>query len=107
MSELSKMHRVVGKEIEGAPHNTWLVLDSNTGQNGLSQAELFNEITSLNGIILTKTDGTSKGGIILAIKNITGVPVRFVTFGENIEALEPFNLDLYLYSITEGLSHAK
>ena len=75
MSELEKMHRVLGKEIEGAPHNTWLVLDANTGQNGLSQAELFNEITDLNGIILTKMDGTSKGGIIIAIKNMTGLPV--------------------------------
>ncbi len=64
MAELEKMHRVIGKEIKGAPHNTWLVLDANTGQNGLSQAELFNEITDLNGIILTKMDGTSKGGIM-------------------------------------------
>ena len=82
MAELEKMHRVLGKEIEGAPHNTWLVLDANTGQNGLSQAELFNEITDLNGVILTKMDGTSKGGIIIAIKNITGIPVRYITVGE-------------------------
>ncbi len=106
MAELEKMSKVVGKEIEGAPHNTWLVLDANTGQNGMSQAVLFNEITDLNGIILTKMDGTSKGGIIIAIKNVTGVPVRFVTFGENIEDINDFDLDLYLYSITEELKHA-
>lgn len=106
MTELEKMHRVVGKEIENAPHNTWLVLDSNTGQNGLSQAELFNEVTKLNGIILTKLDGTSKGGIILAIKNITGVPVRFVTFGEGFNEISDFDLNTYLYSIIGELKHA-
>ena len=106
MNELEKMTKVVGKEIKGAPHNTWLVLDANTGQNGLSQAELFNEIANLNGIILTKMDGTSKGGIIIAIKHLTGVPVRYITFGEGIDDLKDFDLDLYLYSITEELKHA-
>jgi len=104
MNELEKMHKVLGKQIPGAPHNTWLVLDSNTGQNGLSQAQLFNEITKLTGIILTKMDGTSKGGIVLAIKNVTNVPVRFITFGEQYEDLKDFDLDLYLYSITEDLN---
>ena len=99
MAELEKMHKVLGKEIEGAPHNTWLVLDANTGQNGLSQAELFHEITDLNGIILTKMDGTSKGGIILAIKNMTGIPVRYITVGEQMEDLQEFDFDLYLDSI--------
>ena len=107
MAELEKMHRVIGKEIKGAPHNTWLVLDANTGQNGLSQAELFNEITDLNGIILTKMDGTSKGGIIIAIKNITGVPVRFITVGEAIDELQDFDFDMYLDSIIGELRHAK
>lgn len=106
MQELEKMFKVVGKEIEGAPHNAWLVLDSNTGQNGLSQAELFNEITNLNGIILTKLDGTSKGGIVLAIKNTTGIPVRFVTFGEGLDQISDFDLDAYLYSIIGELKHA-
>ncbi|MBR2788874.1 MAG: signal recognition particle-docking protein FtsY [Erysipelotrichaceae bacterium] len=106
MAELEKMHRVLGKEIEGAPHNTWLVLDANTGQNGLSQAELFNEITDLNGIILTKMDGTSKGGIVIAIKNITGLPVRFITVGEGIDDLQDFDFDLYLDSIIGELRHA-
>ena len=107
MAELEKMHRVIAKEIEGAPHNTWLVLDANTGQNGLSQAELFNEITDLNGIILTKMDGTSKGGIIIAIKNITGVPVRFITVGEGIDDIQDFDFDMYLDSIIGELKHAK
>ena len=106
MAELEKMHRVLGKEIEGAPQNTWLVLDANTGQNGLSQAELFNEITDLNGIILTKMDGTSKGGIIIAIKNITGLPVRFITVGEGMDDLQDFDFDLYLESIIGELRHA-
>ena len=107
MAELEKMHRVIGKEIKGAPHNTWLVLDANTGQKGLSRAELFNEITDLNGIILTKMDGTSKGGIIIAIKNITGVPVRFITVGEGIDDLQDFDFDMYLDSIIGELRHAK
>ena len=107
MAELEKMHRVFGKEIEGAPHNTWLVLDANTGQNGLSQAELFNEITDLNGVILTKMDGTSKGGIIIAIKNITGIPVRYITVGESLEDIQDFDFDMYLDSIIGELRHAK
>lgn len=99
MAELAKMRRVVGKEIEGAPHNVWLVIDANTGQNGMSQATLFNEVTDLNGIILTKLDGTSKGGIIIAIKNVLGVPVRFITLGETVDDIKPFDFDMYLYSI--------
>ena len=106
MSELEKMTRVLGKEIEGAPHNSWLVLDANTGQNGLSQAELFNEISDLNGIILTKMDGTSKGGIIIAIKNITGLPVRYITVGEQLDDIQDFDFDLYLDSIIGELRHA-
>lgn len=105
MKELEKMSKVVSKEIEGAPHNTWLVLDSNTGQNGLSQAELFNDITKLNGIILTKLDGTSKGGIIISIKNLTNVPVRYVTFGESIEEISEFDLNTYLFSIIGDLNY--
>lgn len=99
MAELAKMRRVVGKEIPGAPHNVWMVLDANTGQNGMSQATLFNEVTDLTGIILTKMDGTSKGGIVIAIKNILGIPVRFITLGETADDIKPFDFDLYLYSI--------
>lgn len=103
MQELSKMNRVSGKEIEGAPHDTWLVLDATTGQNGLSQAKIFAESTRLTGIILTKMDGTAKGGIILAIKHELHVPVLFIGLGEHPEDLRPFDLDSYLYSISEGL----
>lgn len=99
MAELAKMRRVVGKEIPGAPHNVWMALDANTGQNGMSQATLFNEVTDLTGIILTKMDGTSKGGIVIAIKNVLGIPVRFITLGETADDIKPFDFDLYLYSI--------
>lgn len=99
MAELAKMRRVVGKEIPGAPHNVWMVLDANTGQNSMSQATLFNEVTDLTGIILTKMDGTSKGGIVIAIKNVLGIPVRFITLGETADDIKPFDFDLYLYSI--------
>lgn len=105
MAELAKMNKVIGREIEGAPHNTWLVLDSTTGQNGLSQAKLFDEVTDLSGIILTKMDGTSKGGIVVAIKDAINVPVYFITLGETMEDLKPFDLDLYLASIVEDLEN--
>ena len=103
MQELSKMNRVSGREIEGAPHNTWLVLDATTGQNGLSQAKIFAESTKLTGIVLTKMDGTAKGGIILAIKHELHVPVLFIGLGEHPEDLRPCDLESYLYSISEGL----
>lgn len=103
MAELAKMRKVIAREVAGAPHNCWLVLDSTTGQNGLSQAEIFNEVTDLTGIILTKMDGTSKGGIVLAIKDAIHVPVVFVGLGEQMEDLKDFDLDLYLYSISEGI----
>lgn len=107
MQELSKMNRVSGREIEGAPHNTWLVLDATTGQNGLSQAKIFAESTKLTGIVLTKMDGTAKGGIILAIKHELHVPVLFIGLGEHPEDLRPFDLESYLYSISEGLKGVK
>ena len=100
------MNRVIAKQIPGAPHDRWLVIDANTGQNGLSQAELFHDVTDLNGIILTKMDGTSKGGIIIPIKHLTGVPVRYVTTGEGIDDIQPFDFDLYLDSIIGELKHA-
>lgn len=103
MNELAKMNRVTSREITGAPHNTWLVLDATTGQNGLAQAQVFNECTKLSGIILTKMDGTAKGGIILAIKDKLHLPVYYIGLGEHPEDLRPFDLDSYLYSISEGL----
>ena len=98
------MRRVIEREIPGAPHNVWLVLDSNTGQNGISQATLFNEVTDLTGVILTKMDGTAKGGIVIAIKNLINVPVRYITLGETIEDIEDFDFDMYLYSILSDVT---
>lgn len=103
MSELAKMRKVIGREIEGAPHDVWLVLDSTTGQNGLSQAKIFQEVTDVTGIILTKMDGTAKGGIVLAIKDVLHIPVYYLGLGEKEDDLKPFDLDLYLYSISEGI----
>lgn len=102
MNELSKMRRVVAKEIDTAPHETWLVLDSTTGQNGLSQAEIFNEVAPLTGVVLTKLDGTAKGGIVIAIKDVLKLGVKFIGLGEQLEDLKPFDLESYLYSISEG-----
>ncbi|MGL5977845.1 MAG: signal recognition particle-docking protein FtsY [Erysipelotrichaceae bacterium] len=103
MKELEKMHRVVGKEIAGAPHEVWLVIDATTGQNGISQAQIFMETTQVSGIILTKLDGSAKGGIVLAIRDLLGLPVKFIGLGEKAEDLRVFDLDSYLYSISESL----
>lgn len=103
MRELEKMGRVAGREVEGAPHETWLVLDATTGQNGISQAREFMEVTPVSGIILTKMDGTAKGGIVMAIRDQLGLPVRFLGLGEKPEDLRPFDLSNYLVGITKGL----
>ncbi|MCD8204944.1 MAG: signal recognition particle-docking protein FtsY [Coprobacillus sp.] len=102
MDELSKIRRVLGKEIEGAPHETFLIIDGTTGQNGVIQAKQFNEVAAITGIVLTKLDGTSKGGIILAIRDELGIPVRFVGVGEKIDDLVEFDLDQYLYGLCVG-----
>ena len=106
MNELTKMRKVISREIEGAPHNVWLVIDSTTGQNGLSQAKIFQEATDVTGLILTKMDGTAKGGIILAIKDTLRLPVYYIGLGEKQDDLRQFDLDSYLYSITEGIYNA-
>ncbi len=103
MKELEKMNRVVQREIEGAPQEVWLVLDATTGQNGLSQAKIFMEATDVTGIILTKMDGTAKGGVVLAIRDQLQLPVRFLGLGEKPEDLRPFDIDSYLLGITKGL----
>lgn len=92
MEELRKMARVAGRNIAGAPHETLLVLDATTGQNAVSQAKLFGETVPLTGVVLTKLDGTAKGGIILSVKRTLGVPVRWVGVGEGIEDLQPFSV---------------
>lgn len=102
MNELSKMKRVIAKEIPSGPHDIFLVIDANTGQNGVLQAKGFKECTDLTGVVITKMDGTSKGGIILAIRDELGVPVRFIGLGEKMEDLEEFDLDQYLYGLCLG-----
>lgn len=103
MKELSKMTRVVGKEIEGAPQEVWLVLDATTGQNGILQAQEFLDATQVTGIILTKMDGTAKGGVVMAIRDMLHLPVRFLGLGEKPEDLKEFDLNSYLIGITKGL----
>lgn len=102
MAELSKIKRVIGKEIEEAPQETFLIIDATTGQNGVMQAKAFAEVTNLTGVVITKMDGTSKGGIILAIRDELGVPVRFIGLGEKLDDLEEFDLDKYLYGLCVG-----
>ena len=99
MAELAKIKRVIGKEIEGAPQETFLIIDATTGQNGVVQAKSFAEVTNLTGVVVTKMDGTSKGGIILAIRDEIGVPVRFIGLGEKMSDLMEFDLDKYLYGL--------
>lgn len=96
MQELDKMVRVAKKVDPEAPHHRWLVIDATTGQNGLSQAKVFDEVTQLSGLILTKADGTAKGGIVFAIYDTFKVPIRYIGLGEQLEDLEPFDLESYL-----------
>jgi fused signal recognition particle receptor len=91
MEELKKIARVVGRELPGAPHETWLVLDATTGQNALSQAKLFGETVPLTGVVLAKLDSTAKGGVIVGIAERLKLPVRYVGLGENVEDLRPFD----------------
>lgn len=91
MQELEKIHRVCGKALPGAPHDTLLVLDATTGQNGVEQATTFHQFTPLSGLILTKVDGTAKGGTAIAIQKKLKLPIRYLGTGEKIEALQPFD----------------
>ena len=95
------MARVAAKNIEGAPHETFLVLDATTGQNAVSQAKLFGEVVPLTGVVLTKLDGTAKGGIVLSIKRILGVPVRWVGVGEGADDLQPFDATQFADALFE------
>ena len=102
MAELGKISRVIAKEIGGAPHETFLVIDATTGQNGVLQAKAFKEATPVSGIVITKMDGTSKGGIILAMRDELALPVRFIGLGEKMDDLQEFDLDEYLYGLCLG-----
>ena len=99
MAELEKLSRVAGREVEGAPHEVLLVIDATTGQNGLAQAEEFTRAAALTGVVLTKLDGTAKGGIALGIRRKLGLDVRYVGVGEGTDDLLPFDPDAYV----EGL----
>ena len=99
MNELGKIKKVIQKVVPEAPHEVLLVLDATTGQNALSQAKAFKEVTDVSGIILSKLDGTAKGGIVLAIKNELGIPVKFVGLGEKLDDLQPFDAENYVYGL--------
>lgn len=103
MKELEKINRVIGKIIPNAPHETLLVIDATTGQNGISQAVSFKEITNITGIVLTKLDGTAKGGIVLAIKEKVGIPVKYIGLGEKKEDLQVFDIEKYIYGLFKDM----
>lgn len=104
MKELEKVHRVISREIPDAPHEVLLALDATTGQNALVQAQTFKEATNVTGIVLTKLDGTAKGGIVLAIRNKLHIPVKYVGLGEKMDDLQPFDAERYVYGLfAEGL----
>ena len=103
MRELEKVNRVIQKIIPTAPHETLLVIDATTGQNGISQAKSFKEITNITGIVLTKLDGTAKGGIVLAIKESVDLPVKYVGLGEGMDDLEKFDIEKYIYGLFKDL----
>ena len=99
MDELNKIYRVAGKKLPGAPHQVWLVLDATTGQNAISQAEMFHKVLGLDGIILTKLDGTAKGGIVVGISRQLGIPIKYIGIGEKIDDLRPFDASDFVEAI--------
>lgn len=99
MKELEKVKRVIEREVPGAPHEVLLVLDATTGQNALIQAKTFKEATNVSGIVLSKLDGTAKGGIVLAIRNELHIPVKFVGLGEKVDDLQEFDAEKYVYGL--------
>jgi fused signal recognition particle receptor len=103
MKELEKVKRVIEREIPGAPHEVLLVLDATTGQNAMVQAKTFKEATNVSGIVLTKLDGTAKGGIVLAIRNELEIPVKYVGLGEKMDDLQPFDAEKYVYGLFSNL----
>ncbi|MFC6255410.1 signal recognition particle-docking protein FtsY [Secundilactobacillus hailunensis] len=107
MNELEKMKRVITREIPDAPHEVLLVLDATTGQNALNQAKLFQEATNVSGIVLTKLDGTARGGIVLAIRNELHLPVKYVGLGEQVDDLRPFEPSEFVYGLFKGLIDVK
>lgn len=103
MKELEKINKVIGMHIANAPQETLLIIDATTGQNGIKQAISFKEITNITGIVLTKLDGTAKGGIVLAIKEEVNIPVKFVGLGEKETDLQPFDIENYIYGLFKDM----
>lgn len=103
MEELKKIYRVAGREYPGAPHETLLVIDATTGQNALSQAKLFGEALDVSAIALTKLDGTSKGGIVIAIADTLHIPIRYIGIGEGFEDLKPFKAEEFVDALFDEL----
>ena len=103
MKELEKKNRIIKREVPDAPHETLLVIDATTGQNGVSQAVEFSKITDITGLVLTKMDGTAKGGIVLSIKDQLNIPVKFIGLGEGVDDLQEFDLDQYIYGLCKNL----
>ncbi len=101
MQELHKLHRVIGKQLPGAPHEVLLVLDGSTGMNALNQAREFNKAVPLTGLIVTKLDGTSKGGMVVAIQKELGLPIKFVGLGEQTDGLQPFDAKQFAQALFE------
>jgi fused signal recognition particle receptor len=102
IDELKKIRRVIAREQPDAPHEMLLVLDATTGQNGLQQARVFKEATDISGIVLTKLDGTAKGGVIISIQEELGVPVRYIGVGEEVEDLQPFDASRFVQALFEN-----
>ncbi|MNY37035.1 Signal recognition particle receptor FtsY [compost metagenome] len=99
MEELNKIYRVIQREVPDAPHEVILVLDATTGQNALSQAKLFGDKTGLTGLVLSKLDGTAKGGIVVAIRQELSLPVKFVGLGEKMDDLQPFDSEQFVHAL--------
>ena len=99
MQELEKIYRVIGREIPGAPHETLLVLDAGTGQNAISQAELFTQAAPVTGVVLTKLDGTAKGGVTIGIKSQLSIPIKWIGVGEGIDDLRPFRAEDFVSAL--------
>ncbi len=106
MNELAKVHRVMGKALDGAPHEVWHVVDGGTGQNAVAQVEKFKEVIHTSGLIVTKLDGTGKGGVVLQLCDTFKLPVRFVGVGESLEDLMPFDADAYIESLLPDINPA-
>lgn len=103
MNELEKMNRIIKRVVPQGPQETLLVIDATTGQNGISQAVEFSKITDITGLVLTKMDGTAKGGIVLSIKDSLNIPVKFIGLGEQMDDLQEFDLEQYIYGLCKDL----